>query len=103
MITLLERYGDEVKPRAVSSNVVENFFSLARSKKPVFTVAEWAGMYQNTCLVQNQRQTGKQATGYSLPAKKAENHMYRNLLFTEMMVIAEIISIYFNVAVFSLN
>ena len=35
MITLLERYGDEVKPRAVSSNVVENFFSLARSKKTV--------------------------------------------------------------------
>ena len=45
---------------------------------------------------------GKPGTGYSLPAKKAENHMYRNLLFTEMMII-EIITIYFNVAVFSLN
>ncbi len=53
------RYGDEVKPRAVSSNAVETMFSLVRSKRPVFTVAEWAAMYQSAVLVQNQRQDRK--------------------------------------------
>ena len=95
MITLLERYGDEVKPRAVSSNIVENFFSLIRSKRPVFTVAEWGGMYQNAVLVQSQRQAGKAGTGYSLPAKKTENHRYRNFLFTEMMTIVIITLLYY--------
>jgi hypothetical protein len=36
------------------------FFLLIRSKRPVFTVAEWAAMYQNAVLVQSQRQQGNQ-------------------------------------------
>ncbi len=70
------RYGDEVKPRAVSSNAVETIFSLVRSKRPVFTVASglactkvpfWSKINarQDRETSKIERQTGKQEVAFS--------------------------------------
>ena len=84
MIKLLTQHGDVIKPRAISSNVVENFFSRVRSKRRRFSVAEWAHMYQHAVVVTNQRAASSDDSGYTYRSNGNQNHRY--FLFTTSII-----------------
>jgi len=73
MQLILARF-PKCKPRCISSNINENMFSRVRRKQRQFTVQEFAQWHANLLLVNEQREAGRDRSGYSVGPTRGVNH-----------------------------